>query len=108
MAEQLIYTAEKSLKDAPSTLPEDIRKGVMEKVEALKKDKDGDNMETTKSSTEALSTELQKIGQYMNSAEAKKEASKESEPQADAGVAGQTGETTAPGPEENIRDAEVK
>lgn len=64
-AEQLIYTAEKALKDAP-TIPEDIKSGVNAKIEALRKEKDGTNLESIKIASETLSTEMQKIGQYMN------------------------------------------
>ncbi len=65
MAEQLTYTAEKSLKDAP-TLPEDIKTAVQGKIDALKKEKDGGTIESLKSATEALSTEMQKIGEWMS------------------------------------------
>ncbi|MBI1974347.1 MAG: molecular chaperone DnaK [Candidatus Zambryskibacteria bacterium] len=65
LAEQMIYTAEKSLKDAPN-VPEDIKTGVNAKIDALKKEKDSGNLESIKSATEALSTEMQKIGEYMN------------------------------------------
>lgn len=66
LAEQMIYTAEKALKDAP-TVPEDIKKSVMEKVEALKSAVgSGASLDVLKSSTEALSTEMQKIGEYMS------------------------------------------
>lgn len=65
LAEQLIYTAEKSLKDN-ATVPEDIKTAVNEKIALLKKEKDGGTVESIKSATEALSTELQKIGEYMS------------------------------------------
>jgi len=66
LAEQLIYTAEKALKDAP-TVPEDIKTGVTAKIEALRSALgSGASLEVLKSSTEALSTEMQKIGEYMN------------------------------------------
>ena len=65
LSEQLIYTAEKSLKDAP-TLPEDIKAGVNAKIEDLKKVKDGADLGAIKSASEALSTEMQKIGEYLN------------------------------------------
>ncbi|OHA92111.1 MAG: molecular chaperone DnaK [Candidatus Zambryskibacteria bacterium RIFCSPLOWO2_02_FULL_51_21] len=64
-AEQLIYTAEKALKDAPS-VPEDIKTGVNAKIDALKKEKDSGTLESIKSATEALSAEMQKIGEHMN------------------------------------------
>jgi len=64
MAEQLIYTAEKSLKDNVS-IPDDIKTGVNAKVDALKKETSSDVLENIRTATEALSTELQKIGEYM-------------------------------------------
>jgi molecular chaperone DnaK len=64
-AEQLVYTAEKALKDAP-TLPEDIKTGVQGKIDALKKEKDAGTLESIKSASEQLSTEMQKIGQHMS------------------------------------------
>ncbi|MDO8565239.1 MAG: molecular chaperone DnaK [bacterium] len=64
-AEQLVYTAEKALKDAP-TVPEDIKSAVTAKAEALKKEKETGTVESIKAATEALSTELQKIGEYMS------------------------------------------
>jgi molecular chaperone DnaK len=66
LAEQMVYTAEKAVKDAP-TLPEDIKKGVEEKVQALKTAiSTGGSLEVLKSATEALSTEMQKIGEHMS------------------------------------------
>jgi len=64
-AESLAYAAEKSLKDAGKKVPEEIKKAVEEKIEALKKVKEGENLEEIKSKTSELSTELQKIGQAM-------------------------------------------
>jgi len=65
IAEQLIYTAEKSLRDAPN-VPEDIKNAVNEKVAILKKEKESGTIDLIKFATEALSTELQKIGEYLN------------------------------------------
>jgi molecular chaperone DnaK len=65
-AEQLIYTSEKALSDAGDKIPEDIKKGVEEKVSALKSAKEKDSIDEIKSATEALSNEIQKIGQHMN------------------------------------------
>ncbi len=87
-AEQLIYTAEKALKDAP-TVPEDIKTGVTAKVDALKKEKDSGTLETIKPATEALSTELSKIGEWMSKNQ--------------SAPAGET-----PKPEGEVKDAEVK
>ena len=62
-AESLIYMSEKAVKDAGEKLPEDIRKGVGEKVEALKNAKDGEDAAAIAAATEALSAEIQKIGE---------------------------------------------
>ncbi len=67
-AEQLIYTAEKSLKDN-ATVPEDIKTAVMAKIEALKKEGESGTLESIKTATEALSSEISKIGEYLNKAQ---------------------------------------
>jgi len=76
LAEQLIYTSEKALKDAGDKVPADVKKSIEDKVAALKKAKGEAGSTGTaaapvdvaaiKSATEALSGEIQKIGQYMN------------------------------------------
>ena len=54
-----------ALKDAPN-IPDDIKTSVTAKIDALKKEKDSGSVDSIKSATEALSTEMQKIGEYMN------------------------------------------
>lgn len=77
LAEQLTYTAEKALKDLPASAEgsgaamEDIKTGVNEKISALKKERESGTLETIKTASEALSTEMQKIGEYMSSSSAK-------------------------------------
>jgi molecular chaperone DnaK len=66
IGEQLIYTAEKSLKDAGDKVPADIKTGIEGKVTALRGVKDGQDLDAIKKATTELSDELQKIGQYMN------------------------------------------
>jgi len=90
-AEQLAYTAEKALKDAP-TVPEDIKSGVTVKIDALKKEKESGTLETIKSASEALSSEMSKIGEYL---------SKQSKTD-------NTQSTAEAKPEGDIKDAEVK
>ncbi|MEK7461717.1 MAG: molecular chaperone DnaK [Patescibacteria group bacterium] len=65
LAEQLIYTAEKSLKDNAG-VPEDIKIAVNDKITALKKEKDSGALDSIKSATGALSSEMQRIGEYMS------------------------------------------
>jgi molecular chaperone DnaK len=66
LAEQLIYTTEKALKDAEGKITDDIKKGIQEKVDELKKVKDGDDVSAIKTATENLSKEIQKIGEHMS------------------------------------------
>ena len=80
IAEQLIYTAEKSLKDAPG-VPDDIKAAVNEKITVLKKEKEGGTVDSIKSATEALSAEMQKIGEYMTKNPPASSEQKSSEPE---------------------------
>jgi len=65
-AEMLSYTAEKAIKDNEAKIPEDIKKSVREKIEALRLAKDGSDPEAIKKSSEELSSEMQKIGEAMS------------------------------------------
>ena len=66
LAEQIVYTAEKALKDAEGKITEDIKKGVQEKIDDLKKVKDGEDVSAIKSASEALSKEMQNIGEHLS------------------------------------------
>jgi molecular chaperone DnaK len=61
-AESTIYLTEKAVRDAGEKLPADVKSGIDEKLEALKKVKDTEDEPAIKSAIEALSTEIQKIG----------------------------------------------
>ncbi|TSD00220.1 MAG: molecular chaperone DnaK [Parcubacteria group bacterium Athens0714_25] len=65
MADTLIFTTEKALRDAGEKISADKKKPVEEKVEALKKIKDGDDIEAIKKATQELSQEAQKIGEEL-------------------------------------------
>jgi molecular chaperone DnaK len=62
-AEASVYLAEKSLKDAGDKIGADVKSSISAKVEALKKAKDGDDIEAIKSGIANLAAEIQKIGQ---------------------------------------------
>ncbi|MEK9174554.1 MAG: molecular chaperone DnaK [Patescibacteria group bacterium] len=62
MAETLIYSTEKTLRDLGDKVPADIKKEVDEKLDDLKKNKDSADASVLKSKTEALSQAIQKIG----------------------------------------------
>ena len=64
-ADTLVYTTEKLLRDAGDKIKAEDKKSIEEKVEALKKVKDGDDTEAIKKASEELSLEAQKIGAAM-------------------------------------------
>ena len=97
VAEQLIYTAEKSVKDNADKITDDIKKGVQDKVDALKKAKEGTDLEAIKKATEELSTEISKIGEHMA-----KQAQEAQAAQPNTGTASEAPK------EDNVRDAEFK
>ncbi len=65
IADSLVYTAEKSLKDAGDKVPADIKTEVEEKVKASKEAIAGDDLEKIKKATDELGQSLQKIGPAM-------------------------------------------
>lgn len=64
-ADTLVYTAERSLKDAEGKVSEDIKKEVTEKLEELKSIKETGSVEDVKAKADALAESLQKIGAEM-------------------------------------------
>ena len=68
LADTLVYTTEKALRDAGEKISADKKKPVEEKIEALKKVKDSDDVAAIKKATEELSQEAQKIGQELYAA----------------------------------------
>ncbi len=92
-AEMMLYTAEKSIKDAEGKVSDDIKNAVQAKVDALKAVKDGSDMDAVKKANEELSTELSKIGEAMM--KASQEAPQQTPPT----------DNPAEGP---VRDAETK
>lgn len=64
-ADTLVYTTEKLLRDSGDKIKSEDKKSIEEKVEALKKVKDGDDSEAIKKASEELSLEAQKIGAAM-------------------------------------------
>jgi len=93
-AEQVIYTAEKALKDAEGKISEDIKNGVQNKMDELKKVKDGADTQAIKTATEELSKEMQKIGEAMTKAESQQPQGGE--------------QTQTENKKENVREAEFK
>lgn len=93
VSEQLIYTAEKSLKEHGANVDEATKKDVEDKISALKAAQTEQDAEKLKTASEALSASLQKIGEAVQ-AHAKKEG-------------GATEGNTEGDSNANVRDAEV-
>lgn len=101
MADTLIYSTEKALRDAGDKISADKKKPVEEKIEALKKVKDSDDLEAIKKATEELSTEAQKIGQELY------QAAQSASANASASQPGSEGTTEQP-KEGDVKDAETE
>jgi molecular chaperone DnaK len=93
MADTLIFTTEKALKEAGDKITADDKKPVEEKIEALKKVKDGTDTEAIKKATEELSQAAQKIGEKLYKAAQEAEKAKAG---ADKKEAPKEGETEKP------------
>ncbi|MBI2049858.1 MAG: molecular chaperone DnaK [Candidatus Staskawiczbacteria bacterium] len=72
IADALVYTSEKTIKDAGDKIDPEVKKDVEQKIEALKKVKESGNIEEIKNNTQSLSEAIQKVG-----AELHKQSSKE-------------------------------
>jgi molecular chaperone DnaK len=83
MADSLIYTTEKTLKDAGDKVKAEDKEGIDKLVEALKKEKEGDNLDAIKKAYDELGEAVQKIGAAMyqepEAGDKKDEAGKEEE-----------------------------
>ncbi|MEP7162986.1 MAG: molecular chaperone DnaK [Candidatus Moraniibacteriota bacterium] len=100
MADTLAYSTEKALKDAGDKITDEERKPVLEKLEALKQVKDGNDLAAVKKATEELSQAAQKIGEKLYKAA--------QEAQNAAGAAGQAAGSSTPGSSTEVpKDAEV-
>jgi molecular chaperone DnaK len=93
VAEQMVYTAEKSLKDFADKISAEIKTEVEDKIKLVNEAKGKDDVAAIKSASEALSTAMQKIGEAMNQ-------------NTEAGAA--SGPTATPNTDSPIRDADVK
>jgi molecular chaperone DnaK len=86
MADNLIYTAEKTLREAGDKVSADAKKDIEEKIKDLEKVKNSDNIEEIKNKTSELSQSIQKIGAELykqTQAEGKSQGKEEKKPEED-------------------------
>lgn len=92
-ADMMIFTAEKSLKEYGDKIDSSLKSSVEEKISGVKTAKEGNDIAIIKTSIEALSSEISKIGEFMSK-------------QNDTPKGGEN--TTPENQEPEIKDAEVK
>ncbi len=68
LAEQLVYTAEKSVKDHADDIPAETKEDIETKIKAVNEAKSGEDKAMITTAIEALSESLQKIGEIMQKA----------------------------------------
>ncbi len=96
-AEQMVYTAEKSLKDNKEKLPADLIKEIEDKIASVNKAKTETTIDNLKKATEELSSSMQKIGEAMAK-------SQQNQTQSNAG----TGATDEGNKTDGVKDAEFR
>ncbi len=95
-AEQMVYTAEKAMRDHEKEIPEDVKTEIQDKIKAVNEAKAGEDKAVIDSATTALSTSLSKIGEIMQ------KAAEEAQKKAEGGAS----EEKKDGDEPTVRDAE--
>ncbi len=68
IADQIVHTAEKSLKDAEGKITDDLKKEITDAIEEVKKARNGDDKDTLTKASESLSEKMMKIGEAMKTA----------------------------------------
>lgn len=66
MAQSLIYTAEKAIKDAGDKISDDVKNSVQTEIENVQKVMTGEDKDTIEKASETLSNAMQKIGEEMS------------------------------------------
>ncbi|MES2314506.1 MAG: molecular chaperone DnaK [Patescibacteria group bacterium] len=102
VAEQMIYTSEKALKENKEKIPADVTTSIETKIAALKAAKEAQpaDVAVIKTASEALSSEISKIGEILAKAQ---QAS-----QAQGAGANPAGGADGKAPEGDVKDAEFK
>ncbi len=78
LADNLIYTTQKSLRESGDKISPETKKEIEEKLKELRKVKEGDNVDEIKQKTQELSQAIQKVGaEIYKSAQEKKDEGKE-------------------------------
>jgi molecular chaperone DnaK len=85
MADTMVYTTEKTLKDFGEKIKAEDKKEIEEKIEALKKAKDSDDVDEIKKASDALSQAIQKVGTELYKAQQQEQKKQDKEPDIEGG-----------------------
>ena len=88
LADQLIYSWEKTAREQGDKIKDDLKKEISEKMEELKKVNKEDNIDSIKSKTAEVSTLVQKVGAEMYKEAPKEEKKTDDPPEADQSKTG--------------------
>lgn len=80
-AEQMVYTAEKAMRDHAKDIPEEVKNDIQDKIKAVNEAKTKEEKAAIDSATTELSTSLSKIGEIMQ------KAAEETQKKSEAGAA---------------------
>jgi molecular chaperone DnaK len=94
-ADTLIYSTEKSLAELGDKVNADLKKEVLDKIEELKKVKDGNDIEAIKKANDAVMQSAQKIGAELYKAQQEASASAKASADKQAGQQGAGSEQKA-------------
>ena len=85
MADTMVYTTEKTIKDFGGKIKEEDKKEIEEKIAALKKVKDSDDLDEIKKASEELSQAIQKVGTELYKAQQAEQKKQDKEPDIEQG-----------------------
>ncbi len=68
LAEQMVYTAEKAVKEHEAAIPAEVKTEIEDKIKAVNEAKNAEDKAAIEAASEALSTAMQKIGEIMSKA----------------------------------------
>ncbi|MFC1479258.1 molecular chaperone DnaK [Planctomycetota bacterium] len=110
LADQIVYTTEKMIKENEDKLKEDEKKNIEDAVEKLKKAKEGDSKDAIDKAIENLQNVSQEFGKRIYEAAGKEGAAKEQGPEKGGSSSGnkEEKEDKSSGGEDNIVDADFE
>ncbi|MBT5337918.1 molecular chaperone DnaK [Candidatus Falkowbacteria bacterium] len=100
-ADAVCYSTEKMLKDSGDKVPEDVKKELTDKVEELKKIKDGEDIEAIKKKLEEVNEVAMKVGQSMYQAQQAAGETNGASETSETSKTSETGETSETSKENN-------